>query len=130
MSSRELAIEKVEAWARWELSSGPDRGLGLGLVKTPGYVPADQADHMTVELALKDFQSGRGADPRGLRALMLHIYGHDAFVDSFDPLAVFPETDSRSKAKVFLQAYGWRIEAFVTGSLRRFLKFLGERLRD
>ena len=145
MSNRQQAIEKIEAWARWETGRTPDKNPGLGIQQAPGYIPGDQADHLTVELALKDFigrtserrSSGTSAghaearatavDREALRGLLMHVYGRDLLPDSFEPFEPVPQP-ARVGVKHFLKSYGWGARAFTTASLRRFVRFLAERL--
>lgn len=125
MDNRDTAIQKIEAWARWEIGNNPAGLPGKGAQVSPGYVPADQADHMTVELALKDYASSRGL---GMRQLLMHTYGFDAFPDSFDALGVVRDPVTKGQVRQFLGSYGWATEAFVNACLRRFVRYLGRRL--
>jgi len=126
MDNRESAIKKIEAWARWEIGSDPAKMPGTGAQMSPGYVPGDQADHMTVELALKDYVSVRRES--GLRQLLLHTYGLDAFPDSFDVLGVIRDPVTKGQVRQFLGSYGWAVDSFVHACIRRFVRFLGRRL--
>lgn len=122
MNKRDLAIQKIEAWARWECGRTPDKIPGMGIQRSPSYMPADQADHITVEWALKEFGAAES-----LRSLLLHVYGDEMFPDSFRPFQpLTPE--QRSSVKAFLRGYGWGPEAFSSATLRRFVNFLGRRL--
>ena len=123
------AIEKIEAWARWEQGSDPDKLPGKGEPKSPGYIPNDQADYLTVELALKSFAACRpGADPHGLRLLLLHVYGCDELPEQFDPLLLMKEQDSRAKVRAFLSAFGWRPSGFARTTVRKFVAYLSDQL--
>jgi len=122
MTNRQAAIEKIEAWARWEAGNTPDKNPGLGLPVSPGFIPGDQADHLTVEIALKEFGA---AD--SMKDLLRHVYGHDLLPDSFEPFEPLPPP-ARRGVKHFLKSYGWGARAFTTASLRRFVRFLAERL--
>jgi hypothetical protein len=128
MENRHSAIQKIEAWARWEMGNEPAKLPGVGASMSPGFVPSDQADHMTVEVALKDYAARREGGAQGLRALLLHVYGFDGFPDSFDAFGVVADPRAKSLVRSFLGSYGWAADAFVHACVRRFIRFLGRRL--
>jgi hypothetical protein len=142
MNSRESAISKLEAWARYEMGNRPTGLPGLSLYKSPGYLPGDQADHMTVEIALKDLNAtpthgGGGAyEPHALKRLLLHVYGEGRVPESFELFAYMLEEEDggtralRNKCRSFLFSYGWMPDRFAVTAVRRFVRYLSARLSE
>src|SRR3954447_18560604 len=90
MSNRQQAIEKIEAWGRWDAGNTADKNPGMAMPRSPGFIPADQADHLTVELALQEYmgqqvRAERREEGPALRDLLVHVYGRDLLPDSFEP---------------------------------------------